>query len=592
MSLLNLRQLHIAFGGPPILAGVDLRVERADRLCLVGRNGEGKSTLMKIISGEIQPDSGEQILERQAHVARLDQDVPDGISGTVLDIARQGLRSGDPPHWADSAVTRLQLDPHANFTHLSGGLKRRVLLARALSAQPDLLLLDEPTNHLDLDSILYLEDFLLRWDGTLIFVSHDRAFVRRLATRIAEIDRGQLHLHTGSYDDFIRNRDARLAIEETQAAVSDARLSEEEKWVRQSISARRTRNEGRVRALQKMREERQQRQQRQGTSRLRVQEAERSGDLVIEAEHLYFAYSEGQPQVSQFSLLVGRGDKIGIVGPNGSGKTTLLHMLLGQLEPQRGSVRHGTRLQIAHFDQLRAQLNLDENVAENIAPDQEYLDINGQRRHVYGYLQDFLFTPARARTPVGALSGGERNRLLLARLFAKPANLLVLDEPTNDLDTETLELLEEQLVHYSGTLLIVSHDRAFLDNVVTSLLVFEGDGQIGEYAGGYSDWIARHQSAQTPRTAEKKKARKQQRSKQRERKLSFNEQRELDALPDQIEALEAEQSALHEQMADPAFYQQNGEDVTAAQTRLEQIDNDLKQAYARWEELSEIAEAQ
>ena len=592
MSLLNLRQLHIAFGGPPILAGVDLRVERADRLCLVGRNGEGKSTLMKIISGEIQPDSGEQILERQAHVARLDQDVPDGISGTVLDIARQGLRSGDPPHWADSAVTRLQLDPHANFTHLSGGLKRRVLLARALSAQPDLLLLDEPTNHLDLDSILYLEDFLLRWDGTLIFVSHDRAFVRRLATRIAEIDRGQLHLHTGSYDDFIRNRDARLAIEETQAAVSDARLSEEEKWVRQSISARRTRNEGRVRALQKMREERQQRQQRQGTSRLRVQEAERSGDLVIEAEDLYFAYSKGQLQVSQFSLLIGRGDKIGIVGPNGSGKTTLLHMLLGQLEPQRGSVRHGTRLQIAHFDQLRAQLNLDESVAENIAPGQEYLDINGQRRHVYGYLQDFLFTPARARTPVGALSGGERNRLLLARLFAKPANLLVLDEPTNDLDTETLELLEEQLVHYSGTLLIVSHDRAFLDNVVTSLLVFEGDGQIGEYTGGYSDWLARHQSAQTPRTAEKKKARKQQRSKQRERKLSFNEQRQLDALPDQIEALEAEQSALHEQMADPAFYQQNGEDVTATQTRLEQIDNDLKQAYARWEELGQIAEAQ
>ena len=592
MSLLNLRQLHIAFGGPPILAGVDLRVERADRLCLVGRNGEGKSTLMKIISGEIQPDSGEQILEQQAHVARLDQDVPDGISGTVLDIARQGLRSGDPPHWADSAVTRLQLDPHANFTHLSGGLSRRVLLARALSAQPDLLLLDEPTNHLDLDSILYLEDFLLRWDGTLIFVSHDRAFVRRLATRIVEIDRGQLHLHTGSYDDFIRNRDARLAIEETQAAVSDARLGEEEKWVRQSISARRTRNEGRVRALQKMREERQQRQQRQGTSRLRVQEAERSGDLVIEAEDLYFAYGEGLPQVSQFSLLVGRGDKIGIVGPNGSGKTTLLHMLLGQLEPQRGSVRHGTRLQIAHFDQLRAQLNLDESVAENIAPGQEYLDINGQRRHVYGYLQDFLFTPARARTPVGALSGGERNRLLLARLFAKPANLLVLDEPTNDLDTETLELLEEQLVHYSGTLLIVSHDRAFLDNVVTSLLVFEGDGQIGEYAGGYSDWPARHQSAQTPRTAEKKKARKQQRSKQRERKLSFNEQRELNALPDQIEAIEAEQSALHEQMADPAFYQQNGEDVTAAQTRLEQIDNDLKQAYARWEELGEIAEAQ
>ncbi|MEE2628327.1 MAG: ATP-binding cassette domain-containing protein [Candidatus Latescibacterota bacterium] len=592
MSLLNLRQLHIAFGGPPILKDVDLRVERADRLCLVGRNGEGKSTLMKIISGEIRPDSGEQIIERQARVARLDQDVPEGLTGTVLNVVEQGLRPGDPTHWADSAVTRLQLEPQADFAHLSGGLKRRVLLARALSAQPDLLLLDEPTNHLDLDSILYLEDFLLRWEGTLIFVSHDRAFVRRLATRIAEIDRGQLHVHSGSYDDFIRNRDARLAVEDTQAAVSDARLSEEEKWVRQSISARRTRNEGRVRALQKMREERQQRRQRQGNARLHVQEAERSGELVIEAEDLYFAYSEGEPQVRQLSLLVGRGDKIGVVGPNGSGKTTLLHMLLGQLEPQRGSVRHGTRLQIAHFDQLRVQLNLDESVAENIAPGQEYLDINGQRRHVYGYLQDFLFTPARARTPVGALSGGERNRLLLARLFAKPANLLVLDEPTNDLDAETLELLEEQLVHYGGTLLIVSHDRAFLDNVVTSLLVFEGDGQIGEYAGGYSDWLARHESAQTPRTAEKKKARKQQRSKQRERKLSFNEQRELDALPDQIEALEAEQSALHEQMADPAFYRQNGEDVTAAQTRLEQIDNDLEQAYSRWEELGEIAEAQ
>lgn len=591
MPLLNLRQLHIAFGGPPILAGVDLRVERTDRFCLVGRNGEGKSTLMKIISGEIQPDGGEQILERQARVARLDQDVPDGISGTVLDIARQGLRSGDPTHWADSAVTRLQLDPHANFTHLSGGLKRRVLLARALSAQPDLLLLDEPTNHLDLDSILYLEDFLLRWDGTLIFVSHDRTFVRRLATRIAEIDHGQLHVHAGSYDDFIRNRDARLAIEETQAAVSDDRLSEEEKWVRQSISARRTRNEGRVRALQKMREERKQRRQRQGTAQLRVQEAECSGDMVIEAEDLYFAYSEGQPQVSQLSLLVGRGDKIGIVGPNGSGKTTLLHMLLGQLEPQSGSIRHGTRLKIAHFDQLRAQLNLDESVAENIAPGQEYLNINGQRRHVYGYLQDFLFTPARARTPVGALSGGERNRLLLARLFAKPANLLVLDEPTNDLDAETLELLEEQLVHYAGTLLIVSHDRAFLDNVVTSLLVFEGDGQIGEYAGGYSDWLARHRSDHTERTTQNKKAQKAQRRKQRERKLSFNERRELEALPEQIEALEAEQETLHKQMADPAFYQQNGEDVAAAQARLEQVDSALQKAYDRWEELGEIAEA-
>ena len=591
MPLLNLRQLRIAFGGPPILDGIDLQVERSERLCLVGRNGEGKSTLMKLISGEIRPDSGERILERQARVARLDQDVPVGLSGTVLDIAQQGLRPGDPPHWADSAITRLQLDPRADFAQLSGGLKRRVLLARALSTNPDLLLLDEPTNHLDLDSILYLEEFLLRWEGTLVFVSHDRAFVRRLATRIAEIDRGQLYSHPGSYDNFLANRDARLTTESTQAAVFDARLSDEEKWVRQSISARRTRNEGRVRALQKMREERQQRRTRQGNARLRVQEAERSGDLVIEAEALYFAYREGEPQVSDFSLIVGRGDKIGVVGPNGSGKTTLLRMLLGQLEPQRGSLRHGTRLQTAHFDQLRAQLNLDENVAENVAPGQEYLEINGQRRHVYGYLQDFLFTPARARTPVGALSGGERNRLLLARLFAKPANLLVLDEPTNDLDAETLELLEEQLVNYGGTLLIVSHDRAFLDNVVTSILVFEGSGVIGEYAGGYSDWLARHRTTRTERTAEAK-ASPPPRSKQRERKLSFNEQRELDRLPEEIEGLETEQAALHKQMSNPEFYQQKGEEVATAQERLSQVDLALQHAYARWEELSEIAEAQ
>lgn len=589
MPVLNLRQLHIAFGGPPILDRIDLQVERAERVCLVGRNGEGKSTLMKLISGEIRPDGGELVLERQARVARLDQDVPNGTSGSVLDIARQGLHPGDPAHWADSALTRLQLDPQADFAQLSGGLKRRVLLARALAAQPDLLLLDEPTNHLDLDSILYLEEFLLRWEGTLIFVSHDRAFVRRLATRIVEIDRGHLHSHPGSYDGFLKNRDARLAQEATQASVFDARLGEEEKWVRQSISARRTRNEGRVRALKKMREERQQRRMRQGNAHLRVQEAERSGDLVIEAKDLYFAYREGLPQVRDFSLMVGRGDKIGVVGPNGSGKTTLLRMLLGQLLPQRGSVHHGTRLQTAHFDQLRAQLNLDESVAENIAPDQEYLEINGQRRHVYGYLQDFLFTPARARTPVRALSGGERNRLLLARLFAKPANLLVLDEPTNDLDAETLELLEEQLVNYGGTLLIVSHDRAFLDNVVTSILVFEGDGSVGEYAGGYSDWLERHRAARAERVTEAKPA-LTQRSRQRARKLSFNEQRELDNLPEAIEALEAEQAALHKRMADAGFYQQSGGDVAAAQERLGEVGQALQLAYARWEDLSEIAE--
>ena len=593
MALLSLRQVHIAFGGPPILDRIDLQVERGERLCLVGRNGEGKSTLMKLISDEIRPDGGEIVLERDSRVARLDQDVPGDTVGSVLDIARAGLYPGDPEHLADSAITRLQLDPLSQFSQLSGGLKRRALLARALASSPDLLLLDEPTNHLDLDSIIYLEDFLLRWDGTLVFVSHDRSFVRRLATRIGELDRGKLYSHPGSYNTYLQNRDARIAVEATQTALFDTRLSEEEKWIRQGIKARRTRNEGRVRVLEKMREEHRQRRQRQGKTRLIVQGAERSGDIVIEAKDLYFAYEENQPQVDQFSLLIGRGDKIGVVGPNGTGKTTLLHMLLGQLAPQRGEIRHGTRLQTAHFDQLRSQLNLDETVAENIAPGQEYLEIGGQRRHVYGYLQDFLFTPARARTPVSALSGGERNRLLLARLFAKPANLLVLDEPTNDLDAETLELLEEQLSQYAGTLLMVSHDREFLDNVATSILVFEGNGQIGDYAGGYSDWLKRRKEAKSEEATKMAQSKKESAptQRQRTRKLSFNEKRELGELPGRIEKLEADQEQLHQEMAAPTFYQQGSEKVAQAQEKLTAFGGELEAAYARWEELSEIEEA-
>ncbi len=590
MALLSMRQVQIAFGGPPILDSINLQVERGERLCLVGRNGEGKSTLMKLICGEIRPDRGEIALERQARIARLDQDVPDDITGTVLDVARAGLHAGDPEHLAESAITRLQLDPQADFSQLSGGLKRRALLARALASEPDLLLLDEPTNHLDIDSIIYLEDFLTRWGGTLIFVSHDRSFVRRLATRIGELDRGQFYSHPGNYDTYLQNRDARLEVENTQDALFDTRLSEEEKWIRQGVKARRTRNEGRVRALKKMRDERHQRRQRQGNSQLLVQEAERSGDLVIEAQNLHFAYEETQPLLRDFSILIGRGDKIGVVGANGSGKTTLLHLLLGTLEAQQGQMRHGTRLQTAHFDQLRRQLDLTKSVAENIAPGQEYIEINGQRRHVYGYLQDFLFTPARARTPVGALSGGERNRLLLARLFAKPANLLVLDEPTNDLDAETLDLLEEQLIQYMGTLLIVSHDREFLDQVVTSLLVFEGDGYIGDYVGGYSDWLQRRQK-QTIAKKETSEPKVAPRPRQRSRKLGFNEKRELAELPENIEKLEEEQAQLHADMAAPAFYQQGGDHIARVQGRLTALEGELETAYARWEELSELEEA-
>ena len=589
MALINLRNATIAFGGPPILADISLRIERDERVCLYGRNGEGKSTLLKMLNGEIAPDSGELARANGLRTAYLNQDTPADLAGTVRSIVAAGAKDA-PGHQIDSALSRLSLDADANFDELSGGLKRRVLLARAIAAEPDVLLLDEPTNHLDIESITYLEEFLLRWNGTLVFVTHDRALLRKLATRIVEIDRGQVYSFAENYETFLRRREERFATEADQAALFDHRLSEEEVWIRQGIKARRTRNEGRVRTLEKMREEHRKRRQRQGVSRVQVQEAERSGDLVLEIRDLEFGYAE-ESLVRDFSTIIGRGDKIGIIGPNGAGKTTLLQLILGQLEPRQGSVRHGTRLKIARFDQHREALNLKESVAENIAPGQEFIEINGQRRHVYGYLQDFLFTPERARTPVGVLSGGERNRLLLARILARPVNLLILDEPTNDLDVETLDLLEEQLVAYAGTLILVSHDRDFLDHVTTSTLVFESNGQISDYTGGYSDWRRLQQANATPPKASNTSAQRKAKAPPRKAKLSFNDRRELEGLPEQIEDLESEQEALHQRMADPAFYQEGATVISTAKEQLDTLEQTLATAYARWEELAQLDES-
>ena len=561
MALINLRNATIAFGGPPILADISLRIERHERVCLYGRNGEGKSTLLKMLNGEIAPDSGELARANGLRTAYLNQDTPADLAGTVRKIVAGGAKNA-PGHQIDSALSRLSLDADANLDELSGGLKRRVLLARAIAAEPDVLLLDEPTNHLDIESITYLEEFLLRWNGTLVFVTHDRALLRKLATRIVEIDRGQVYSFAENYETFLRRREERFATEADQAALFDHRLSEEEVWIRQGIKARRTRNEGRVRTLEKMREEHRKRRQHQGVSRLQVQEAERSGDLVLEIRDLEFGYAE-ESLVRDFSTIIGRGDKIGIIGPNGAGKTTLLQLILGQLEPRQGCVRHGTRLKIARFDQHREALNLKESVAENIAPGQEFLEINGQRRHVYGYLQDFLFTPERARTPVGMLSGGERNCLLLARILARPVNLLIL----------------------------VSHDRDFLDHVTTSTLVFESNGQINDYTGGYSDWRRLQQANPTPPKASNTSPQRKATAPPRKAKLSFNDRRDLEGLPGQIEDLESEQDALHQRMADPAFYQEDATVISTAKEQLDTLEQTLATAYERWEELAQLDES-
>jgi len=590
MALLTLRDITLAFGGPPLFDGINLQIEPGDRLCLMGRNGTGKSTLMKLISGELPPENGELIRQQGLKVAAVSQEIPQDISGPVFEVVAQHPHAAhDSDQWqheqqVERVLNRLQLDGEARFETLSGGTKRRVLLARALVSNPDILLLDEPTNHLDIDTILWLEEFLAREITTCLFVTHDRAFARKLANRVAELDRGRLYSFSCGYDQFVERREALLEAEITRMALFDKKLAQEEAWIRQGIKARRTRNEGRVRALKGLREEYRQRRTRQGTANIKLQEAERSGRLVVEAESVNFGYG-AKPVVSDFSTSIMRGDKIGIIGPNGSGKSTLLKLLLGELQPQSGSIQQGTRLETLYMDQLREQLDPQKSVAENVGEGNDTVVIGGKSRHIIGYLQDFLFSPERARSPVSILSGGERNRLLLAKLFTKPGNLLVLDEPTNDLDAETLELLEDLLVEYSGTLLLVSHDREFLNNVVSSTLAINPDASIKETVGGYDDWLRERQMEVAPQAAAKPVQEKGKPQKERPRKLSFKEERELEALPERITTLEAEQEQIHSTLADPEFYKNAGAEVVRLNSRLEELDAELLAAYARWEEL-------
>lgn len=591
MPLLQLNELTVGFRGPALLDNVSCQIDVKDRIGLLGRNGAGKTTLMRVLSGEIAPDHGQVLIAPESRVALLPQEVPQDLSGTVAEVVRRGFpgpvddhhHDWESEHRMERLLSEMQLDGATPVQTLSAGMKRRVLLAQQLVADPDLLLLDEPTNHLDIDAILWLEDFLNRWPKAYLFVTHDRAFLRKLATRIVEIDRGKLFDWSCDYDTFLVRKEAALAAEEKQNALFDKKLAQEEAWIRQGIKARRTRNEGRVRALKQLRVQRAERRENMGKARLNIQTEQRSGALVIRAVGLDFAYGD-RSIVKDFSTEIMRGDKVGIIGPNGAGKSTLLRLLLGRLQPQSGTVRLGTNLEIAYFDQLRDQLDEDKTVQENVGEGAEQLVINGKSRHVLGYLQDFLFTPDRARSLVRFLSGGERNRVLLAKLFAKPANLIVLDEPTNDLDAETLELLEEQLVEFSGTLLIVSHDREFLNNVVTSTIAFEADGP-REYVGGYDDWLRQRAAASTATTEKKSAPVPAKPQAAIKKKLSYNEQRELKSLPEKIESLESKIADLHTVMASGDFYKQTPNVIAGKQADLKSLEAELAQAYSRWEEL-------
>ena len=609
--LIRLIDLTIGFRDPPLLDEVNCQIETGQRIGLLGRNGAGKSTLMRLIAGELPPDHGQVWKGAGTAVAMLPQDVPRDLAGTIEQVVRQGL--GTPQDeaavWQGEQDLRrllgqMDLDPEREVASLSSGMKRRVLLAKAIVSQPDMLLLDEPTNHLDIDAIGWLEEFLLKWNKTILFVTHDRAFLRRLATRILEIDRGRIFDWSCDYDTFLQRKEQVLAAEEKQEALFDKKLAQEEVWIRQGIKARRTRNEGRVRALQELRKVRSQRRDKLGVAKVAISTGQRSGALVAEAEEVSFAY-DNRTIVEGFSTSIMRGDKIGIIGPNGAGKTTLLRLLLGQLQPQSGHVRLGTNLQVAYFDQLRGQLDEQKTVQENLGAGGDTLTINGRSRHVLGYLQDFLFSPERARTQVKFLSGGERNRLLLARLFARPANVLVLDEPTNDLDAETLELLESQLVEFPGTILLVSHDREFLNNVVTSTIVFE-EGSVREYVGGYDDWLSQRSAAvapaaksgaaqpaarpaeSSPKTTSSQAAPPQAAPSRSSRKLSYGEKRELDALPARIESLEQQIEELQQNMGQREFYQQPAEKIADQQATLKALGDELTQAYARWEILEQV----
>ncbi|MEQ1370256.1 ATP-binding cassette domain-containing protein [Acinetobacter schindleri] len=636
MAYITLRDVQLAFGGPALLDGANFNLERGERVCLIGRNGEGKSTLLKLIEGSLLPDSGEVSLQNGITISMLAQDVPMD-SGKVADIVADGAgeasevlrayheaseacvlgdmeacdRMGSLQHkmdqldgWAletkvNSILSKMGLDPDADLADLSGGRKRRVLLARALLTQPDVLLLDEPTNHLDVESIEWLEKFLLDQNNlTLLFISHDRSFVDSIATRIVELDRGTLRSYEGNYSRYLELKAQQMEAEEKQNALFDKRLAEEEVWIRQGIKARRTRNEGRVRALKALREESKARRSQQGKVSMATQDASRSGKVVFEIEHLSVKFGDNAPIINDFSALVMRGDRIGLVGDNGVGKTTLIKAILGQLE-HGGTVKTGTQLEVAYFDQLRNVLDLEKSVKDNVAEGSDHVDINGSRRHIYSYLQDFLFSPERARTPVKALSGGERNRILLAKLLLKPSNLIVMDEPTNDLDMVTLELLEEMLSGYKGTLLLISHDRAFMDNVVTSTWVFDGKGNIDEYIGGYQDYLEQrpNQTAVDQKSAVKKAAAKAEAAAAsavpapKKVKLSYKDQRELEQLPAEIEALESEQAELSDKLADGSWFVKDAAAATKASERLGEIDEILLAKMERWDELENMTKA-
>lgn len=632
MAYITLRDVQLAFGGPALLDGANFNLERGERVCLIGRNGEGKSTLLKLIEGSLLPDSGEVSLQNGITISMLAQDVPMD-SGKVADIVADGAgeasevlrayheaseacvlgdmeacdRMGHLQHqmdqldgWAletkvNSILSKMGLDPEADLADLSGGRKRRVLLARALLTQPDVLLLDEPTNHLDVESIEWLEKFLLEQNNlTLLFISHDRAFVDSIATRIVELDRGILRSYEGNYSRYLDLKAQQLEAEEKQNALFEKKLAEEEAWIRQGIKARRTRNEGRVRALKELREESKARRFQQGKVNMSTQEAQRSGKVVFEIERLSVKFGDNAPIINDFSALVMRGDRIGLVGDNGVGKTTLIKAILGEIE-HGGTVKTGTQLEIAYFDQLRNVLDLEKSVKDNVSEGSDHVDVNGQRRHIYSYLQDFLFSPERARTPVKALSGGERNRILLAKLLLKPSNLIVMDEPTNDLDMVTLELLEEMLAEYKGTLLLISHDRAFMDNVVTSTWVFDGKGNIDEYVGGYQDYLEQRpdQTVVDQKMAVKKAQAKAEAAvapvaPAPKKKLSYKDQRELELLPAEIEALEKEQAELSDKLADGSWFVTDAAAATKASERLGEIDEILLEKMERWDELENM----
>jgi len=619
MALLSLKNVSLSFGGKPLLDDVELHIERGDRVCLLGANGAGKSTLLRILAGEATPDSGQLARTPNLHVTRLPQQVPTHLKGHVLDIVCPDADDDRRLLEAHQALSRLDLDPAADFETLSGGTRRRVLLAQAILGEPDLVLLDEPTNHLDIDSIAWLENFLLRRCRTFLFVTHDRAFLRRLASRVVELDRGKLSDWNCDYDTFLQRKEEQLATEALQWNQFDKKLEKEEAWRRRGVKARTVRNQGRLRALEALRSDRRQRRERSGPVQMAVQEAGRTGHIVLKADGVSFGFGT-KPVVRDVSTVITRGDKVGILGPNGCGKTTLLRLLLeaetvGGLKPQTGAVVHGTNLQIAYSDQLRAQLDDNASLADNIAQGREFVMIGGNRRHILGYLQDFLFEADRARQPAGVLSGGERNRLLLARLFAEPSNVLVLDEPTNDLDLDTLDLLEEQLDAYAGTVLLVSHDRAFLNNVVTSVLVFEkhhpdrpgewlgpDDGwYVNEYVGGYDDWASRRlqppgqkAASRAPSAPTLKGASGSSAAAPKAppvRRLTMKEKLELESLPGHIETLESEQAQWHARMADPAFFRKPRAEITQATQRVESLGPELAAAYKRWEELEAVAVA-